>query len=83
MKMDAGLDTGDILTQEKTVIAPEDNAQTLHDRLKEQGFVIYAGQGPLESKIFRVANMGALSEADLTGFLAAFQTVVETSAVRT
>ena len=33
MKMDAGLDTGDILTQAATPIAPDDNAQTLHDRL--------------------------------------------------
>jgi methionyl-tRNA formyltransferase len=37
MKMDAGLDTGDILTQEKTVIAPEDNAQTLQDRVARLG----------------------------------------------
>lgn len=37
MKMDAGLDTGDILTQEKTPISPSDNSQTLHDRLAEIG----------------------------------------------
>ena len=64
-------------------LPPGVDYQTLHDRLKAQGYVIYAGQGQLESRIFRIANMGALSEADLTGFLAAFQTVVETSAVRT
>jgi 2-aminoethylphosphonate-pyruvate transaminase len=56
--------------------------QTLHDRLKERGYVIYAGQGQLESKIFRVANMGALTEQDLEGFLAAFQQVLEIVAVR-
>jgi len=56
--------------------------QTLHDRLKERGYIIYAGQGQLESKIFRVANMGALTEQDLEGFLAAFQQVLETVAVR-
>jgi methionyl-tRNA formyltransferase len=33
MKMDAGLDTGDILTQERTPIEREDTGQTLHDRL--------------------------------------------------
>src|SRR5258706_9243392 len=33
MKMDAGLDTGDILTQQATPIYAEDDAQTLHDRL--------------------------------------------------
>lgn len=37
MKMDAGLDTGDILTQITTPIAAADNAQTLHDRLARLG----------------------------------------------
>ena len=37
MKMDAGLDTGDILTQASTPIAPEDDSQTLHDRLAQIG----------------------------------------------
>ncbi len=37
MKMDAGLDTGDILAQEPTPIHPEDNAETLHDRLARMG----------------------------------------------
>jgi len=55
--------------------------QVLHDRLKEQGYVIYAGQGQLEPTIFRIANMGALSEQHLDGFLAAFQTVLEASTV--
>lgn len=30
----------------------------LHDALKGDGFVIYAGQGKLASEIFRIANMG-------------------------
>ena len=37
MKMDAGLDTGDILTQRATPIRPEDDAETLHDRLAQMG----------------------------------------------
>jgi methionyl-tRNA formyltransferase len=37
MRMDKGLDTGDILTQEKTPIRDEDTSQTLHDRLAEIG----------------------------------------------
>jgi 2-aminoethylphosphonate-pyruvate transaminase len=53
----------------------------LHGRLKEQGYIIYAGQGQLESKIFRVANMGALSHSDLEGFLSALQKVVETASI--
>jgi methionyl-tRNA formyltransferase len=37
MKMDAGLDTGDILTEARTPISDTDNAQTLHDRLAKLG----------------------------------------------
>jgi len=37
MKMDAGLDTGGILTQATTAIQPEDNSETLHDRLAQMG----------------------------------------------
>jgi 2-aminoethylphosphonate-pyruvate transaminase len=49
--------------------------QFLHDRLKQQGYVIYAGQGNLQNKIFRVANMGALSGAQFGGFLDTFERV--------
>src|SRR2546427_684407 len=37
MKMDPGLDTGDILTQEATPITPEDTSESLHDRLAKMG----------------------------------------------
>ena len=37
MKMDAGLDTGDILNQRTTPIAATEDAQTLHDRLARLG----------------------------------------------
>jgi methionyl-tRNA formyltransferase len=37
MKLDEGMDTGDILLTETTPILPEDNASTLHDRLAEIG----------------------------------------------
>src|ERR1044071_3669189 len=37
MKMNEGLDTGDILTQRATPIGAGDNAQTLHDRLAVLG----------------------------------------------
>jgi methionyl-tRNA formyltransferase len=37
MKMDAGLDTGDMLTQERTPILDDDTAQTLQDRLAKLG----------------------------------------------
>jgi methionyl-tRNA formyltransferase len=37
MKMDAGLDTGEIISQAHTPILPQDNSQTLHDRLAQLG----------------------------------------------
>lgn len=37
MKMDPGLDTGEIVSQQATPILSTDNAQTLHDRLAEMG----------------------------------------------
>ena len=37
MRMDAGLDTGGIVSTRTTPIAPDDNAQTLHDRLASLG----------------------------------------------
>jgi methionyl-tRNA formyltransferase len=37
MKMDEGLDTGDLLVSQSTPVTPTDNAQTLHDRLATIG----------------------------------------------
>jgi methionyl-tRNA formyltransferase len=37
MKMDAGLDTGDVVSEARTPIADSDDAQTLHDRLATLG----------------------------------------------
>jgi hypothetical protein len=48
----------------------------LHDLLRERGYVVYAGQAQLAESIFRVANMGALTEAHITGFLDAFEAVL-------
>lgn len=45
----------------------------LHDQLKARGFVIYAGQGRLASRIFRVANMGDVSLQEYGEFLAALE----------
>lgn len=48
----------------------------LHDGLKARGFVIYAGQGALASRIFRVSTMGAIGRADMERFVAAFRDVL-------
>lgn len=42
----------------------------LHDRLRQRGYVIYAGQGSLSTEIFRIATMGHLSLDTLARFVA-------------
>jgi 2-aminoethylphosphonate-pyruvate transaminase len=49
---------------------------TLHDGLKEQGYIIYAGQGKLSAEIFRIATMGELSPQILQAFLTALESIV-------
>ncbi len=39
--------------------------ETLHDALKAEGFVVYAGQSHLRREIFRIAHMGAVTTAQL------------------
>jgi len=43
----------------------------LHDALREEGFVIYAGQAELARTIFRIANMGDLRDSDVERLLGA------------
>jgi 2-aminoethylphosphonate-pyruvate transaminase len=50
--------------------------ERLHDALKAHGYVIYAGQGDLAARIFRVANMGHLTLEDYQGFLTALTAVL-------
>ena len=45
---------------------------TLHDDLKAQGFVIYAGQADLSKTLFRVSTMGDLTTADLQRLIGCF-----------
>lgn len=46
MKMDAGLDTGGILSQERTAILDQDDGQTLHDRLAQLGARLFVQTVP-------------------------------------
>ncbi len=50
--------------------------EALHDALKAQGYVIYAGQGDLAARVFRIANMGHLTLDQFRGFLAALTEVL-------
>jgi 2-aminoethylphosphonate-pyruvate transaminase len=44
--------------------------------LRQAGFVIYPGQGPMRGSVFRVANMGRISAGDVDRFLQALADVV-------
>lgn len=44
----------------------------LHDELKANGFVIYAGQGELAKTLFRISTMGNLTAADIERLLTCF-----------
>jgi 2-aminoethylphosphonate-pyruvate transaminase len=50
--------------------------EALHDALKAQGYVIYAGQGDLATRVFRIANMGHLTLDQFRGFLTALAEVL-------
>ena len=48
----------------------------LHDALKADGFVIYAGQGGLSGKLFRISTMGNVTAADIERLLQSAAQVV-------
>ncbi|MDR1315806.1 MAG: 2-aminoethylphosphonate--pyruvate transaminase [Spirochaetales bacterium] len=51
--------------------------QELHDILKKEGFVIYAGQGGLYHSIFRIANMGDILDSDVNRLIGVFKTIMK------
>jgi 2-aminoethylphosphonate-pyruvate transaminase len=71
----------------KPAIAPEESSVVLrayclpadityfhlHDTLKADGFVIYAGQGNLSENLFRISTMGELTAADIDRLLHSFR----------
>ncbi len=63
MKMDVGLDTGGILSQEKTEIAPGDTAETLHNRLAQIGARLLVSTIPeyVEGRLTPVSQDNALA----------------------
>ncbi len=49
----------------------------IHDRLKQWGFVIYAGQGKLAAELFRISTMGDITHYDMERLLAAIESVFQ------
>jgi len=48
----------------------------IHDRMREDGYVIYAGQGDLATRAFRVSNMGLIPEDRLAAFAPALRRAI-------
>lgn len=53
-----------------------------HDRLKRNGFVIYAGQGVFARSIFRISTMGAIQRDDMQRFLSVTREILAMSPQR-
>ncbi len=49
--------------------------EIVHDGLKRHGFVVYAGQGTLSQRMFRISTMGDISDYDFARLLAALEDV--------
>jgi len=47
--------------------------RAMHDALKAEGFVIYAGQGQLAQTLFRISTMGEVTAADVDRLLRCFR----------
>jgi len=52
----------------------------LHRELKLRGFVIYAGQGSLSDRLFRISTMGWISDGDVARLLDAFAEILPAEA---
>lgn len=48
----------------------------LHDGLKQHGFIIYAGQGDLAARLFRISTMGEISDYDMARLEQALRSVI-------
>jgi 2-aminoethylphosphonate-pyruvate transaminase len=46
-------------------LSPGTDYATLHDALKKQRIVIYSGQGPLASEVFRISCMGDIRDSEM------------------
>ncbi len=53
--------------------------EALHDAMRAQGFVIYAGQGHLAPAIFRIAVMGDIRDSDMARLLPALTDSLRTA----
>jgi len=53
----------------------------LHDALMNCGFIIYAGQGDFDGRIFRISTMGAIDDSDIDRLVASIRSVLSIAAL--
>lgn len=58
-------------------LPPGFGAEEFHDRLKQLGYITYAGKGILKDRVFQVANIGALGPKQAKSFLRALARVIQ------
>ena len=58
-------------------LPPGVDYEQIHTRMREDGFVLYAGQGDLGAIAFRVSNMGQISEQRLADFGPALKRAIQ------
>jgi 2-aminoethylphosphonate-pyruvate transaminase len=59
-------------------LPPNTDYQHFHDVLKNDGFVVYAGQGDLSGRLFRIAHMGAILDEDVDRLLLSLKKALPT-----
>jgi len=57
-------------------LPPGHTYDALHDALKARGYIIYAGQGALSERVFRISAMGDIGADDLARLLQALDEVL-------
>ena len=55
------------------------SADEFHDRIKREGYIVYAGKGILHDRVFQVANIGALKRGHVDAFLDVLRRIMEVS----
>jgi 2-aminoethylphosphonate-pyruvate transaminase len=60
-------------------LPPGVSCDLLHDELRKRGFVIYAGQGWLRERWFRVSTLGEIEASEVARFLGAVDEIVQPS----
>lgn len=57
-------------------LPPDLPYERLHEALKAQGFIVYAGQGGLARRIFRISTMGEIGLEDMDRLVDAFRRIL-------